>query len=105
LFQNTDKDGVIGTRKVPSPTDVWRIPEVEKVVLRCTRLGLPVGIAGMKFHRLGAKLVRSGKFCDFHTCDWRKVPTQQKQDIWDAFMVGACLEKSFFFFFFINFTL
>jgi hypothetical protein len=65
LFQNIDKDGVIGTRKVPSPIDVWRIPEVEKVVLRCTRLGLPVGIAGMKFHRLGAKLVRSGKFCDF----------------------------------------
>jgi uncharacterized protein YjbI with pentapeptide repeats len=56
----------------------------------------------MKFCRLGAKLVRTGKFCDFHTCNWRKVPTQQKQDIWDVLMVGACLEKSFFF---INFTL
>jgi hypothetical protein len=67
------------------------------VVLRCNRLGLPIGTARLKFHTLGAKLVRTEKFCDFHTGDWRKVPTQQKQDIWDALMVGV-LRKVFFFF-------
>jgi uncharacterized protein YjbI with pentapeptide repeats len=75
------------------------------VVLRCNRLGVSVGTVGLKFCRLGVKLVRIGKFCDFHTCDWRKVPTQQKQDIWDALMVGACLEKVFYFYFLFIFIL
>lgn len=68
-------------KKVPSPSDVWRISEGERVVLKCNRSSLPIGTVGLKFRRLGAKLVRSGKFYDFRTPNWRKVPRQRKQDI------------------------
>jgi hypothetical protein len=74
-------------KDVGSPTALWTIPAGEKVVIDFNATWQPVGTSGMKFSRLGAKYVRSGKFVGLGAQNWRKIPPQAKEDLWAALMV------------------
>jgi hypothetical protein len=64
---NTDTDENFHIRDVGSPDAFWTIPTVEKVVVDFNATWQPVGTRGMKFPRLGARYIRTGKFVGLST--------------------------------------
>jgi len=89
-------------KESPFTYGCWRIPEGEKVVLRCNRLGVPVGTTGLKFRRLSAKLIiRTGKLCDFHTR--LEEGTNTTKTRYHGCSYGRVHVLRFFYFFIFNF--
>jgi hypothetical protein len=84
---NIDTDDNFHIRDVGSPNAFWTIPAEEKVVVDFNATWQPVGTSGMKFRRLGARYVRTGKFVGLSAPNWRKVDPQLKEDLWAALMV------------------
>jgi hypothetical protein len=72
---------------VGSPSQIWQIPNGEKVVINFNNSFQPTGPGSEKFRRIVGKLVRSGKFVDIRTKSWKKVPLQKKEELWSALMV------------------
>jgi hypothetical protein len=64
---NTDTDDNFHIRDVGSPNTLWTIPTGEKVVVDFNATWQPVGKSEMKFHRLGARYVQTGKFVGLST--------------------------------------
>jgi len=104
-------------RDVGSPTALWTIPAGKKVVVDFNATWHPIGTSGLKFSQLGVKYIQSGKFVGLNAPNWRKIPSQAKEDLWAALMVCKasylqiyCMEHIWqhvqsiliFFFFFTN---
>jgi hypothetical protein len=52
----------------------------------------PIGISRMKFHRLGTKYVRSGKFVWLSAPNLRKLESQLKEDLWTTYPMDVTLD-------------
>jgi hypothetical protein len=78
---NIDTDNNFHIRDVGSPTALWTIPVGEKVVVNFNATWQPVGTSGLKFSRLGAKYVQSGKFVGLSAPNWRKISPHAKEDL------------------------
>jgi hypothetical protein len=87
LYQITDKDRVRNVRTVGGVSQIWQIPNRERVLISYNNSFQPTGPGSEKFSRIAGKLVRSGKFVDIRTKSWKKVPLQKKEEIWSALMV------------------
>jgi hypothetical protein len=98
LYQVTNKDGVRNVRKVGGPSQIWQIPNGERVVINFNNSFQPIGPGSEKFTRIARKLVWSGKFVDIRTKNLKKVPLQKKDEIWSALMVWNIYIKSNFLF-------
>jgi hypothetical protein len=70
-----------------SPNEIWQLPEGEKVIIEFNNQFQPIGPGSEKFRRIAGNLIKNGKFVDFRTKHWRKVPKQNKEDLWTALMV------------------
>jgi hypothetical protein len=84
---NTDTNGNFHIRDVGSPNALWTIPTGEKVVVDFNATWQPVGTSGMRFIRLGARYIRTGKFVGLSAPNWRKINPQLNEDLWTALMV------------------
>jgi hypothetical protein len=84
---NTDTDGNFHIRDVGSPNALWTTPIGEKVIVEFNGMLQPICTSGLKFRRLGATYVRSGKFVGLSAPNWRTVNPQAKEDLWTALMV------------------
>jgi hypothetical protein len=88
LHQIADKDGVRNVRTVGGPSQIWQIPNGEKVVINFNNSFQPTGPGNEKFRRIAGKLVRSEKFVDMkNSKSWKNVPLQKKEELWSALMV------------------
>jgi hypothetical protein len=87
LYQIADKDGVRNVRTVGGPSQIWQIPNGEKVVINFNNSFQPTGPGSEKFRRIVGKLVRSENFVDIRTKSWKKVPLQKKEELWSSLMV------------------
>jgi len=84
---NIGMDNNFHIRDVGSPTALWTIPAGEKVVVDFNATWHPIGTSGLKFSQLGVKYIQSGKFVGLNAPNWRKIPSQAKEDLWAALMV------------------
>lgn len=82
-----DINGNFHVRDVGGPNDIWAIPTGENVVVEFNMSWQPTATSRMKFGRLGDKYVRSGKFMGISDPHWKRIPKQNKEDIWIRLIV------------------
>jgi len=81
--------GNLGSRcRLHLPNALWTIPIGEKVIVKFNGMLQPICMSGLKFCRLGATYVRSGKFVGLSAPDWRTVNPQAKEGLWTALIVS-----------------
>jgi hypothetical protein len=82
-----DSMGRIQVRSCATSHVLWPFPDGERVILEFNEVWQPVGTSGAKFSRVAGQYIRSGSFVGLSDPDWRNIPNNLKEALWEALMV------------------
>jgi hypothetical protein len=85
---NVDTNDNIEVLNVSDSHKLYSIPDGKQVIMEFTGMWQPVGRSGCKWWWTTGKMVKNGLFVRISD-DWKKVPLEKKELLFDALMVSV----------------
>ncbi|KAD4888058.1 hypothetical protein E3N88_20131 [Mikania micrantha] len=96
-IQHPDNKKATGTpKKVRSHTqkaEIWKMVSNERILVMFNKFGKPVGDEGKELVQYLGTLVRMPEHVSIEHSDWRKVPMQQKEDMYSLVKSKFCFHQ------------
>lgn len=94
-FWSTDENGLRQNRSVTGPGDIWALRGGVRVVIKMNDVGQVIGLGSEKFPRFCSSLVRTSDLCPLMPNDWRCVPNEKKENMWNIIQVRNIFINTF----------
>lgn len=71
MFKFTGESAKEDKRGRTTLTHIWNLPEGNHIVVKCNKLGQPIGAEGGLLGKFLGTVARNGSYCPFDLKDWR----------------------------------